>query len=99
MSAEVKPFWILLEQEMMEWQWYQLDHMQIICTWLQTDNVYTPIHHHSVFTGQMPFLLPSQQCQMHQQELSSSWDGRPWPQKTWAEKRVPYSRRAGKQGY
>ena len=33
-----KPFWILLEQEMMEWQWHQLDHMQIICTLLQTDN-------------------------------------------------------------
>jgi len=22
----------------MEWQWHQLDHKQIICTWLQTDN-------------------------------------------------------------
>jgi len=33
-----KPFWILLEQEMMGWQRYQLDHMQIICTSLQTDN-------------------------------------------------------------
>ena len=33
-----KPFWILLEQEMMGWQWHQLDHMQIICTLLQTDN-------------------------------------------------------------
>ena len=33
-----KPFWILLEQEMMEWQWHQLDHMQIICTSLQTNN-------------------------------------------------------------
>jgi len=33
-----KPFWILLQQEMMGWQWYQLDHMQIICTSLQTDN-------------------------------------------------------------
>ena len=31
-----KPFWILLEQEMMGWQWHQLDHMQIICTLLQT---------------------------------------------------------------
>ena len=27
-----KPFSILLEQEMMGWQWHQLDHMQIICT-------------------------------------------------------------------
>jgi len=24
-----KPFWILLKQEMMEWQCHQLDHMQI----------------------------------------------------------------------
>ena len=33
-----KPFWIFLEQEMTGWQWHQLDHMQIICTLLQTDN-------------------------------------------------------------
>jgi len=33
-----KPFWILLEQEMMAWQWHQLDHMHIICTSLWTDN-------------------------------------------------------------
>jgi len=33
-----KPFWILVEQEMMWWQWHQLDRMQIICTSLQTDN-------------------------------------------------------------
>jgi len=33
-----KPFWILLEQEMLGWQWHQLDHMQIIFTLLQTDN-------------------------------------------------------------
>jgi len=33
-----KPFWILLEQEMMGWQWHQLDHMHIMCTSLQTDN-------------------------------------------------------------
>ena len=33
-----KTFRILLEQEMMWWQWHQLDHMQIICTSLQTDN-------------------------------------------------------------
>jgi len=29
---------ILLEQEMMGWQWHQLGHMHIICTSLQTDN-------------------------------------------------------------
>jgi len=33
-----KPFWILLEQEKMGQQWHQLDHMQIICISLQTDN-------------------------------------------------------------
>jgi len=33
-----KSFWILLEQEMMGWQWHQLDHTQIICTSFQTDN-------------------------------------------------------------
>jgi len=35
-----KPCWILVEQEMMGWQWHQLNHMQIICTSLQTDNWY-----------------------------------------------------------
>jgi len=35
---KAKPFWILLKQEMMGWQWHQLDHMQIICTSLQTHN-------------------------------------------------------------
>jgi len=33
-----KLFWILLQQEMIGWQWHQLDHMQIIWTLLQTDN-------------------------------------------------------------
>jgi len=33
-----KPLRILLEQEMIGWQWHQLDHMQIIYTTLHTDN-------------------------------------------------------------
>jgi len=33
-----KPFWILLEQVMIGWQWHQLDYMEIICTSLQSDN-------------------------------------------------------------
>jgi len=33
-----KPFWILVKQETVGWQWHQLDHMQIICTLLQSDN-------------------------------------------------------------
>jgi len=51
-----KPFWILLEQEMMWWQWHQLDHMQIIC-------ITIPVPYHSVFTGWMPFLPLNQQRQ------------------------------------
>ena len=39
-----KPFWILLEQEMMGWQWHQLDRMQTICSSLQTDNYASTSH-------------------------------------------------------
>jgi len=53
---KAQPFRILLQQEMTGWQLHQLDHMQINCTLFQTDN-------HSVFTGRMPFLPPSQQRQ------------------------------------
>jgi len=43
-----------------EWQWHQLDHMQV-CTSLQTDNdASTPP---LFFTRQMPFLPPNQQRQ------------------------------------
>ena len=37
-TRKVKPVWILMKQEMMEWQCHQLDHMQIICTSLKTNN-------------------------------------------------------------
>jgi len=37
-TRKAEPFWILIKQEMMVWQWHQLDHIQIICTSLQTDN-------------------------------------------------------------
>jgi len=44
-----------------EWQWHQLDHMQV-CTSLQTDNhASTPSL--KIFTGRMPFLPPNQQRQ------------------------------------
>ena len=48
-----------------EWQWHQLGHMQV-CNSLQT---YTPAHHHSVFTGRMPFLPPNQQRQSTEGKL------------------------------
>jgi len=49
-------------QEMMGWQWHQLDYMQIICTSLQTDNHASTLLL-SFFTGQMLFLPPNQQRQ------------------------------------
>jgi len=44
-----------------EWQWHQLNHMQV-CISLETDNhaSTSPI---SFFTGRMPFLPPNQQRQ------------------------------------
>jgi len=44
-----------------EWQWHQLDHMQV-CTSLQADN-YASTPPLSFFTGRMPFLPPNQQRQ------------------------------------
>jgi len=38
----VRKWWTILgftEAETMGWQWHQLDHMQVICTLLQTDNL------------------------------------------------------------
>jgi len=43
------------------WQWHQLDHLQTICTSLQT---YNHANTSSLnFLGQMLFLAPNQQCQ------------------------------------
>jgi len=56
-----KPFWILLQREMMGWQWHQLDHMQSFAP--PSRQITMPVPHRSVFTSQMPFLPPNQQCQ------------------------------------
>jgi len=47
-------------------QWHQLDHMQTICTWLQTA---TPTPHLFIFTGRTLFLTPSQQGQRTEGKL------------------------------
>jgi len=58
-----------------EWQWHQLDHMQV-CTSLQTDR--QPRQHHTTqfFTDWMPFLPPNQQRQStegkHQKTIKSN---------------------------
>jgi len=51
-----------MKQEMTGWQWHQLDHMQIICTSLQTDN-HARHNRHSIF--HRPDALPDahQQCE------------------------------------
>ena len=41
-----------------EWQWHQVGKSAP-----HSRQTTTPAPHHSVFTGQMPFLLPNQQCQ------------------------------------
>jgi len=48
-----------MKQEMMGWQWHQLDHMQIICTSLQTDNHANT----SSLNFYRPLLTSHQQCQ------------------------------------
>jgi len=43
-----------------EWQWHPLGHMQVTP---RSKQITTPVPHHSVFTGRMPVLPPSQQHQ------------------------------------
>jgi len=50
-----------MKQEMTGYQWHQLERMQIMCISLHT--ITTPAPHHSIFTGQMLFLMSNQKCQ------------------------------------
>jgi len=63
---QAKPIWILVKQETIGWQWHQLDHTQIICTSIQTDN------HAS--TSSLEFLQAgcssNQQCQTRFSHIS-----------------------------
>jgi len=45
-----------MKQDIMGWQWNQLDRMQTICSSLQCLNT-------QFFTDQILFLTPNQQCQ------------------------------------
>ena len=51
----------LTEARDSEWQWHQLEHMQV-CTSIQTDN-HASTSPLNFFTGRMPFLPPNQQRQ------------------------------------
>ena len=55
---------------MMGWKWQQLDHMQIICTSLQRDNHANTLS--LIFTRQVLFVMPNQQCQSTDALLHSS---------------------------
>jgi len=60
-TRKVKRIQMVAKQEMMGSQWHQLDHMQIICTSLQTDN-HASTSSLKFSQGRMLFLTPSQQC-------------------------------------
>jgi len=61
-TRKITPFWILMKQERMGWQWHQLDHMRITCTSLHTDNHANTLPL-NFFTGLMLFLMLEQQSQ------------------------------------
>jgi len=50
-----------MKQPIMEWQWHQMDHVQIICARIQADNLASMSS--LIFIGWMLFLTPSQHCQ------------------------------------
>jgi len=73
-TRNVKPIWILTKQEIIRWHWHQLDHMQIICTSVQTDN-HARISLLNFFTCRMLFLMPNQQCQSTESTRSPEKSG------------------------
>jgi len=61
-TGKVKPISILTKQQMIRWQWHQLNRMQTIYTSLQTDNHASTMSASSVIASRMLFLTPNQQC-------------------------------------
>jgi len=62
-----------MKQGMMRWQWRQLDHVQIKCTSLQTDND-ASTSSLNFFTGRMLFLTPNQHSNSHKAVNASGGD-------------------------
>jgi len=58
---------------MMGWQWHQLNHFAP-----RSRQITTPVPHHSVFTGRMPFLPPKQQGQSTEEPLAWLLLSRKW---------------------
>ena len=67
----VKPIWILLKQETVSGSGIS---WAICKSAPRSRQITTPAPHHSVFTGQMPFLLPNQQRQCTESKLDLSGD-------------------------
>jgi len=65
-----KPFWILLEQEIMGWQWHELDQMQIICTSLRTANHASTSAFNFYRSDALPATQPT--ASQHQRHLFTS---------------------------
>ena len=59
-TSKVKPIWILLRQETVNGSGIS---WAICKSAPRSRQITTPVPHHSVFTGRMPFLLPNQQRQ------------------------------------
>ena len=68
---------MLLEREMTGWQWYQLDHTQIICTSLQTDNHASASPLSFLQANALPATQPTASKHWRQKYLTNSlfwWD-------------------------
>jgi len=61
-----------MKQEMMGWQWHQLDHVQIICTLHLTPDKSTPAPQRSVFKGWILFLTSNHQRQSTEGNIAAS---------------------------
>jgi len=65
-TRKVKPIWILLKQETVSGSGIRW----AICKYApRSRQITTPVPHHSVFTGRMPFLSPNQQSQSTEDSL------------------------------
>jgi len=80
-----KLFWILLHQEIMGWQWHQLDHMQIICTLLQTDNHASKLKETYLYSAYYEPVICRHSGMAHVNEGSRSFTCHPhvYPQVEW----------------
>jgi len=59
-----------------EWQWHQLGMCK---STPRSRQITTPVPHHSVFTGRMPFLPPNQQRQSTEGNRGWKWRGGEFP--------------------